>query len=114
MRYAVAFAILLCAATLARQTAPGVYRVGGDVTAPILLEKQEPGYSEEARAAKLQGSVLLYVVVGEDGRAHNIRVVKSLGLGLDENAVASVGNWRFQPGAKGDQPVAVEATVEVN
>jgi TonB family protein len=48
---------------------------------------------------------LLAIVVGADGRAHNIRVVKSRGLGLDENAVATVGNWRFQPGALGDQPV---------
>jgi len=93
---------------------PGVYRVGGDVTPPTLLSKQEPQYSEAARIAKLQGSVVLSLVVGEDGQARDIRVVKSLGLGLDETAAAAVTDWRFAPGSKGGQPVAVMSTVEVN
>jgi TonB family protein len=82
--------------------------------APVLISKQEPLYSEEARVAKMQGSVMVYLVIGEDGVPRNMRVVRSLGLGLDENAVASVAGWRFRPGSKDGQPVAVQSTVEVN
>src|SRR5207249_7536135 len=64
----------------------GVFRVGGGVTAPLLLHKIEPEYSEEARKAKYQGTVLLYIEVDASGRATNIRVARSLGLGLDEKA----------------------------
>jgi len=93
---------------------PGVYRVGGGVKAGVLISKQEPQYSEEARAAKLQGTVVLAIVIGEDGQPRDLRVIKSLGLGLDEKAVESVAQWRFQPGEKEGRPVAVEATIEVN
>src|SRR5437588_116589 len=62
----------------------GVFRVGGGVTAPSLLSKVEPEYSEEARRAKYQGTVVLYVEVYPDGKAHNLKVLRSLGLGLDE------------------------------
>ena len=64
----------------------GAFRVGGGVSAPALLYKVEPAYSEEARAAKYQGTVLLYCEIGPDGRASHIRVLESLGLGLDEQA----------------------------
>ena len=91
-----------------------VFRVGGGVTAPILLAKKEPEYSDEARAAKCQGLVMLYVVIGTDGQAYNIKLMKSLGFGLDEQAVDAVMQWKFQPGTRGGLPVAVEATIEVN
>jgi TonB family protein len=64
--------------------------------------------------AKLQGTVLVSLVVGEDGQPRDLRVRRSLGLGLDENAIASVSRWRFTPGMKDGQPVAVQSTVEVN
>lgn len=92
----------------------GVFRVGGGVTAPTLLYKVEPEYSEEARKAKYQGTVVLYVEVDTGGRARNLRVVRSLGLGLDEKAVEAVQKWRFRPGQKNGQPVVVAATIEVN
>jgi TonB family protein len=78
------------------------------------VERQEPEYSQEARIAKLEGAVMLAVVVGEDGRARNLRVVKPLGLGLDENAVTAVSRWRFAPGTKAGEAVAVQAQIEVN
>lgn len=90
-----------------------VFRVGNEVQSPRLLSKIEPGYSKEARAAKLEGSVLLAVEVWEDGIAHNIRVVRSLGLGLDENAIDAVKKWRFSPGTKDGEPVRVAARIEV-
>jgi TonB family protein len=82
--------------------------------APKLLSRVEPEYSEEARKARLNGSISLYVLVQKDGQPGEVRVVRSLGLGLDEKAVAAVSQWRFQPGMKDGQSVDVRATVEVN
>jgi protein TonB len=92
----------------------GVYRVGGGVTAPALLFKKEPEYSEEARKAKYQGTVLLYIEVDPSGKATNMKVVRSLGLGLDEKAMEAVRQWKFKPGYKDGKPVTVAATIEVN
>jgi TonB family protein len=89
-------------------------RVGSGVTAPSLLSKVEPEYSEEARAAKLQGTVLLKVVVDTDGLAKNIQVLKSQGMGLDEQAVIAVTQWKFKPGMKDGAPVPVQAQIEIN
>jgi TonB family protein len=93
---------------------PGVLRVGAGVKPPKLLFKKEPQYSEEARTAKLDGTVVLYIEVGSDGWAHNVHVIRSLGLGLDEKAVEAVKQWRFQPGTKDGLAVPVAANVEVN
>jgi TonB family protein len=87
---------------------------GNDVTRPALIHKIEPEYTEEARAAKLEGVVVLYVVVQPDGTVANPRVAKSLGLGLDEKAMESVKEWRFRPGFKNGVPVPVAASIEVN
>ncbi len=92
----------------------GVFRVGGGVSAPVLLFKVEPEYSEEARKAKYQGTVLLYIEVDPSGHATNIRVQRSLGLGLDEKAIEAVKKWKFRPGQKDGKPVTVAATIEVN
>jgi len=92
----------------------GPYRVGGGVSSPTLLYKKEPEYSEEARKAKYQGTVLLYVEVDPSGRATNIKVQRSLGLGLDEKAIEAVKQWKFKPGYKDGKPVTVAATIEVN
>jgi TonB family protein len=92
----------------------GVFRVGGGVTAPALLYKVEPEYSEEARKAKYQGTVVLYVEVDPSGKAVNPKVVRSLGLGLDEKAIEAVRKWKFKPGYKDGKAVTVAATIEVN
>ena len=92
----------------------GVYRIGGGVSMPRVLYKIEPEYSEEARKAKYQGTVLLQIEVWEDGVAHNIRVLRSLGLGLDEKAVDAVKQWKFSPGKKDGKPVRVLAQVQVS
>jgi TonB family protein len=92
----------------------GVFRVGGGITAPQLIYKLEPAYTEAARTGKLQGTVLLYVEVQPDGTADAIRVVRSLDPGLDEQAVAAVRRWKFRPGMKDGKPVPVAATIEVN
>ena len=54
------------------------------------------------------------MVVGPDGKPHNIRVVRTLGLGLDEKAIEAVKNWRFEPAMKDGKPVAVQIDVDVN
>ncbi len=92
----------------------GVFRPGGGVTAPTVIYKAEPAYSDQARAARLQGTVVLYVIVGPDGVARNITVQKGVGMGLDEKAVEAVSQWKFSPGRKDGQPVPVEAYIEVN
>lgn len=92
----------------------GPYRVGGGVSAPRILYAPDPDYSEEARKAKYQGTVVLWVVVGPDGRPRDIRVQRSLGLGLDEKAMEAVRTWKFEPARKDGQPVAVQINVEVN
>ena len=97
-----------------RGVGPGPYRVGGGVSAPVLIHKVEPEYSEEARKAKYQGTVLLHVEIGPEGIATNIRVQRSLGLGLDEKAIECVKQWKFKPGEKDGKPVTVAATIEVN
>ena len=95
--------------------ARGVYRVGVDgVSAPQLLRRVEPEYSEQARKAKWQGVVKLQIEVWPDGRAHNVRVLRALGMGLDERAVEAVSQWTFRPGVKDGAPVRTFATVEVN
>jgi TonB family protein len=92
----------------------GAFRVGGGVSQPAVVYKVDPEYSEEARKAKYSGTVLLQLVVDIDGKAKNIKVVKGVGLGLDEKAVEAVQKWKFTPGKKNGQPVPVYATVEVN
>ncbi|MCW5979141.1 MAG: TonB family protein [Bryobacteraceae bacterium] len=98
----------------AREPAAGVHRVSEGATPPRLVQKQEPEYTEEARAAKLEGKVVLYAEVAPDGLAHNIQVLEGLGLGLDEKAMEAISQWRFNPGAREGQPVTVAATIEVN
>jgi TonB family protein len=90
-----------------------VYRIGGGVSQPTILFKIEPEYSEEARKAKWQGTVSLSVVVSQFGEAQSIKVVRSLGLGLDEQAIEAVQKWVFKPGRKDGQPVSVYANIQV-
>jgi TonB family protein len=92
----------------------GVFRVGGGVSAPKLLKKTEPEYTEGARKGKIQGVVILGVDISPDGSAGNFEVIRSLEPGLDQKAIDAVQQWRFQPGKKDGSPVTVRATIEVN
>ncbi len=92
----------------------GVYLVGRGVSAPRAIYDPEPEYSEEGRKARYQGTVLLQVVVGVDGRTRDVRVARSLGMGLDEKALEAVRQWRFDPATQDGQPVAVLVNIEVN
>lgn len=92
----------------------GAYRVGGGVTAPRFIYGPDPEFSEEARKAKFQGTVVVGVIVGVDGRTHEIYIHRSLGMGLDEKAIEAIRLWRFEPGRKDGVAVAVQVNVEVN
>jgi TonB family protein len=95
-------------------TSPGVYRVGAGVSAPAVLYKIDPEYTEDAREAKYSGTVVLYIEVDPSGHAKNMRLVKGIGHGLDEKAIEAVNKWRFRPGMKDGKPVVVAAHIEVN
>ncbi len=90
------------------------YKPGGDVTSPSVISKVEPAYTEEARRDKISGSVVLTMVIGTDGMAHDINVQRSLDPGLDKNAANVVQQWHFAPGTLNGEPVAVRATIEIN
>jgi periplasmic protein TonB len=93
----------------------GIYPAGKmGTTAPEVIYNPEPSFSEEARKAKMQGIVMLLLVVGKDGRPYDIRVGQSLGMGLDEQAIAAVTQWRFRPATKNGQPVATQIAVQVD
>ena len=92
----------------------GRMHAGSGVTAPILLSKVEPEFSEEARKAKRQGMVVLMAEVDTNGRVRRMRIVQSLGLGLDEKAMDAVSQWKFRPGFKDGKPTVVAAVIEVN
>jgi protein TonB len=92
----------------------GAYKIGGGVSAPSVLYKVEPEYSEEARKAKFQGTVVLFVVVDEKGNPRDLKVIRPLGLGLDQKAIEAVEKWKFRPGMKDGHAVPVQATIEVN
>ena len=102
------------AGTKALATGSAVYKVGNGVTPPAVLIKKEPQYTEDARVAKYQGKVVLYLEVGPDGTPRNIRIVRDLGFGLGEQAVDAVSQWQFKPGTRDGVPVIVAATIEVN
>jgi TonB family protein len=89
-------------------------KVGNGVAAPALLHKLEPDYSVEARAAKVQGTVVLSVVIGTDGRASDVQLRKGVGYGLDEQALDAITQWAFKPGMRDGMAVPVQASIEVN
>ena len=92
---------------------PPVFRPGPEVLAPFVVAKAKPAYTEEARLAKLEGSVLLSLVIGADGQPRDIQVARPLGLGLDERAVENVRAWQFKPGTRNGNPVDVMVNEEV-
>jgi TonB family protein len=97
-----------------RQANAQASKVGNGVAAPVLLHKIEPSYSFEARAAKAQGTVVLFVVIGTDGTASDVQLRKGVGYGLDEQALDAVTQWTFKPGMRDGMAVPVQASIEVN
>ena len=96
------------------QAAAEASKIGNGVTSPTLLRKIEPSYSPEARAVKAQGTVVLTVVIGTDGKAGDVRLSQGVGFGLDEQALDAVTQWSFAPGTRDGMAVPVKASIEVN
>jgi TonB family protein len=92
----------------------GVFRIGGGVSAPRAIYAPDPEYSEEARKARHQGTVILWAIVGPDGLPRHLRVQRALGMGLDQKALEAVRRWRFEPALKDGKPVAVQINIELN
>jgi TonB family protein len=93
----------------------GLYHVGGGISAPVALNNVEAEFSDEARRAKYQGVCLISLIVDAQGNPQNPRVIRALGMGLDEKALEAVRQYKFRPAMKdGKTPVAVMITVEVN
>ena len=84
------------------------------MSAPRAIYQPDPEYSEEARKAKYQGTVVLWMIVTADGRPRDIHVQRSVGMGLDEKAIEAVKTWKFEPARKDGVPVAVQINVEVS
>jgi protein TonB len=91
----------------------GVYKVGGGISAPQPVSTPDPEYTEQAREAKTQGTCILWMIVDDQGRPRDIRVVRGLGFGLDAKAIEAVKQWKFQPAMKDGRPVNVQISVEV-
>jgi bla regulator protein blaR1 len=91
-----------------------IYQVGPGIVPPKVLQKHDPVYPKKEKAAKIQGKVVLNVVVGTDQHAHDIQVTQSATPALDASAVTAVRSWTFQPGAKDGKPVPVRARIEIN
>jgi protein TonB len=86
----------------------------GIVFPPRPTYTPEPEFSEQARHAKYQGTVVLYIVVDKAGKISRIRLERALGMGLDENAMEGVKRWRFNPATRNGEPVAVAMNIEVS
>jgi len=82
------------------------------VTRPELLYSIEAEYTDEARKARIQGTVIIYAEVFPDGKAHNMRVVHSMGLGLDERSLEALTKWKFRPGKKDGKAVTTALQAE--
>ena len=96
-------------------TGGGPMRPGNGVTLPVVLVERKPQYTAEAMRAKVQGTVLLECVVRADGTVGEVEVVRSLdsSFGLDQEAIKAAKQWRFKPGMRQGEPVAVLVTIEL-
>jgi TonB family protein len=90
-----------------------IFKPSDGVTPPKPIYTPDPEFSEEARAAKYDGTCVLSLIVGADGRPYDIKVSRALGKGLDEKAIEAVRQWRFKPAMKEGEPVSVVINVEV-
>jgi len=96
------------------KAADGIYRVGGDVKAPVLMHRVEPEYTEEARQARIMGIVIVEATIGRDGVVKDVTVLKPLPFGLDRAAVDAVKQWIFKPATFNGQPVDVRFNLTIN
>jgi protein TonB len=92
----------------------GPLRVGGDVKAPVAINRSEPNYTDLARKARITGVVILEAVIDKDGNVDRVKVLKGLPMGLTEAAEEAVKKWKFKPGTMNGEPVDVIFNLTVN
>jgi periplasmic protein TonB len=105
---------LLVIAPLTSTASSTPQRVGGGVSAPVLVYSISPESTEEARIEKRSGNVLVNLWVDTNGNPSHVHTIRGVGLGLDEKAVEAVKQYKFKPALKNGEPVLVEINVEVN
>jgi TonB family protein len=93
---------------------PGVEKIGNGVSAPVAIKTPQAKYTREARKQKIEGACLVAIVVNAKGIPQNLKVVRPLGYGLDEAALAAVKKYRFKPAMKDGHQVPVAIMIEVN
>jgi TonB family protein len=93
--------------------AHGVYKVGGDVSAPVLIHSVEPQYPDKDRETNITGTVQVSIWVDTNGNPTHVHVIRGLPMGLDEKAIEAVRQYRYKPAMKDGKPVMVELNVEV-
>lgn len=92
----------------------GPIQVGGDVRAPVKLHYPQPAYTEIARKARLQGVVIVQAIIDKQGNVTNVKLLKGLGMGLDQAAIDAIKKWRFEPATLHGKPVSVYYNLTVN
>lgn len=97
----------------ARQPDHEVFRTGGEVTAPVVVSRVEPKYTETARRARIQGVVIVEATVDWEGYVREVRVLKGLPMGLDQAAKDAVKQWKFRPATRRGEPVDAYLTMTV-
>lgn len=108
MRCAQAVLTLLLAAGLhAEKPAP-------QTKPPRIIKKVDPQYTEEARRARVQGSVMLKAELDENSRLIGIHVLRGLGYGLDEKAIDCARQWQFEPAMRDGAPIRTRVQLEIN
>ncbi|MGD0647295.1 MAG: energy transducer TonB [Acidobacteriaceae bacterium] len=91
-----------------------LFHVGGTTTKPVVLHQEGPQFSDAARVLKFSGMVTVYLWVMTDGSVAHLSIVKAAGLGLDEQALHTVSEYRFKPATRDGKPVTVDLYVDVN
>lgn len=92
----------------------GIVLIGKGISPPRVVSQVDPEFSKEARRAKYQGTILVSLIVNKSGEPRDIRIVRPLGLGLDQEAVETIAKWRFDPARKNGEAVEVEIMVQVD
>lgn len=92
----------------------GPIQVGGDVLAPTKVSAPDPVYTEIARKARVQGVVIVQAIIDKQGNVTNVKVLKGLGMGLDQAAVDAIKKWKFEPATLNGKPVSVYYNLTVN
>jgi protein TonB len=89
-------------------------RVGGNVKAPVIIRQVQPEYTEVARKARVKGIVIIEAVIDRNGNVTEARILKPLPMGLDQQALSAIRQWKFKPGTLNGQPVPVYYNLTVN